>query len=328
MTGSDEATHSELPRAEGSVHDCAMLEVIPCRDAVDELTSLNIYNAVWPNDAVTVDAVHSFRDSARDYVDYLLRDDGAVVGSGVGAIFTSRPHRAVTLICVLPAHRGRGAGTALYEALSLWASERGARELEASVTNGDPESLSYARRRDFVEERRQVNLVLNLAGTSPSPVEPPAGIDIVTWAQRPELARGMYEVDRETRPDIPGFEDVNAEPFEEWMAHLMQRPTDSPEATFIALAGEEVVGFAKLSLTAPTAAGNSMTAVKRAWRGRGIARALKATEINWALANGYTELRTSNEERNAAINCLNARLGYRPADTTIYLVGPVLDGVR
>jgi GNAT superfamily N-acetyltransferase len=94
----------------------------------------------------------------------------------------------------------------------------------------------------------------------------------------------MYEVDLETHPDIPGFEDVAVEPFEDWMAHHMRRPADSPEATFIALAGEEVVGFAKLSLTAPAAAGHAMTAVKRAWRGRGIAGALKATEINWATA--------------------------------------------
>ena len=64
----------------------------------------------------------------------------------------------------------------------------------------------------------------------------------------------MYEVDLETHPDIPGFEDVAIEPFEGWMVHNMQRPTDSPEATFIALADEEAVGFAKLSLTAPTAA--------------------------------------------------------------------------
>jgi GNAT superfamily N-acetyltransferase len=144
-------------------------------------------------------------------------------------------------------------------------------------------------------------------------------------AQRPELARGIYTVEKETRPDIPGFEDVVVEPFEEWMAHRMQRPTDSPEATFVALADEEVVGYAKLSLTAPTAAGNSMTAVKEAWRGRGIARALKATEINWALANGYAELHTSNEERNAPINRLNASLGYRPGDATIYLVGPTIE---
>ncbi len=310
------------------MHDCQMLEVTPCADALDELTSLDIYNAVWPHDAVTIDAVHSFRDSAQDYVDYLVREDGVILGSGVGAIFAYRPHRTVSLITVLVTHRKRGAGTALYEALSAWASERGARELEVSVSDNDPESLSFAQRRDFIEERRQVSLVLNLAGISPSRVTPPAGIEIVTWAQRPELVRGMYEVDVETRPDILGFEDVVVEPFEEWMAHLMQRPTDSPEATFIALSDEEVVGFAKLSLTALAAAGNSMTAVKRAWRGRGIARALKATEINWALANGYTELHTSNEERNAPINHLNARLGYRPGEATIYLVGPIIDGTR
>ena len=293
-------------------------------DESDELASLEVYNTVWPHDAVTIEAVHSYRDSAQDYVDYLVREDGVILGSGVGAIFAYRARRVVTLITVLAGKRRRGAGTALYEAISMWASERRARELEVSVSGDDRESLSYAQRRGFIEVRRQVGLVLSLAGVSSLRVQPPAGIEIVTWAQRPELARGMYEVDREIHPDIPGFEDVALEPFEDWMAHNMQRPTDSPEATFIALGGEEVVGFAKLSLTAPTAAGHAMTAVKRAWRGRGIASALKATEINWALANGYTELHTSNEERNAPINRLNARLGYRPGIERTHLVGPSL----
>jgi GNAT superfamily N-acetyltransferase len=292
-------------------------------DEPDELTSLEVYNTVWPHDAVTIGAVHSFRDSAQDYVDYLAREDGVILGSGVGAIFANRARRAVTLITVLAGQRRRGAGTALCEAISMWASERGVRELEVAVADNDPQSLAFAQQRGFTEERREVGLVLSLAGISPPQVQPPAGIEIVTWAQRPELAREMYEVDLETHPDIPGFEDVAVEPFEDWMAHHMQRPTDSPEATFIALAGEEVVGFAKLSLTAPTAAGHAITAVKRAWRGRGIARALKTTEINWALANGYTELHTSNEERNTPIKRLNARLGYRPGIGRIYLVGPI-----
>ena len=293
-------------------------------DEPDELASLEVYNTVWPHDAVTIDAVHSYRDSAQDYIDYLVREDGVILGCGVGAIFAYRARRVVTLITVLAGHRRRGAGTALYEAISRWASERGAGELEVSVAGNDPGSLSFAQRRGFTEERREVGLVLSLAGLSPPQVQPPAGIEIVTWAQRPELARGMYELDVETHPDIPGFEDIAAEPFEDWMAHNMRRPTDSPEATFIALGGEEVVGFAKLSLTAPTAAGHAMTAVKRAWRGRGIARALKATEINWALANGYTQLHTSNEERNAPINRLNARLGYRPGIGRIHLAGPII----
>ena len=305
------------------MNTCRVLEVTPCADSLDELTSLDIYNAVWPRDAVTIDAAHAFRDSAQDYVDYLVRDNGIILGSGVGAILGYRTDRCVSLITVPVVHRKRGVGAALYRALSAWARELGARELEASVAEHDTESLSFAKHRDFVEERREVRLVLKLADLSPSQVSPPSGIEIVSWAQRPEFARGMYEVDIEARPDIPGFEDVSAEPFEEWMTHRLQRPADSPEATFVALADKEVVGYAKLTLTTSGSAGNSMTAVKRAWRGRGIARALKTTEINWALAHGYSELHTSNEERNDPINRLNARLGYRPGDTTIYLVGLV-----
>lgn len=293
-------------------------------DEPDELASLEVYNTVWPREAVTIEAGHSYRDSARDYIDYLVREDGVILGSGVGAVFAHRPRRAETLITVLAGKRRRGAGTALYEAVSAWASGRGAHELEVSVSGDDPQSLSYARRRGFTEVRRQVGLVLSLSGASPLQVEPPPGIEIVTWARRPELARGMYEVDVEAYPDIPGFEDVALEPFEDWMAHKMRRPTDSPEATFIALDGEQVVGFAKLSLTSPAAAGHSMTAVKRTWRGRGIAGALKAAAINWALDHGYTELHTSNEERNAPIQRLNAHLGYRPRVERIHLVGPLL----
>src|SRR5580692_782583 len=155
-----------------------MLDVTPCTDPLDELTSLDIYNSIWPHDAVTIDAVHSFRDSAQDYVDYLARDDGVIVGSGVGAIFGYRTDRVVSLITVLAAYRKRGAGTALYEALSKWASERGALELEASVAENDAESLSFAQHRDFVEERREVRLVLNLADISSSLVILPDGIEI------------------------------------------------------------------------------------------------------------------------------------------------------
>lgn len=303
-----------------------MPEIAACEAEPEELASLAVYNAVWPHDAVTIEAVRAYRHSALHYVDYVAREDGTVVGSGVGAIFGYRAQRVATLITVLAEHRRRGAGTALYEALSEWATERGVRELEVAVAANDPESLALARRYGFTEERHQVDLVLSLADVSPEPVQLPGGIEIVTWAQRPGLARGMYEVYSEIHPDIPGFEDVADEPFEDWLAHQMLRPTDSPDATFVALAGDEVVGYAKLSLTTPTAAGHSITAVKRAWRGRGIAGALKATTINWALAHGYTELHTSNEERNTPIKRLNARLGYRPGIGRIYLVGPLRSG--
>ena len=55
---------------------------------------------------------------------------------------------------------------------------------------------------------------------------------------------------------------------------------------------------------------HDMTGVRRAWRGRGIARALKAAEIAWAKESGYERLETQNEERNEPIRRLNERYGY------------------
>ena len=89
---------------------------------------------------------------------------------------------------------------------------------------------------------------------------------------------------------------------------------DRPEAAFVALAGDEVVGYAKLSLSNEWTgtAWHDLTGVKRAWRGRGIASALKRTQIRWAKKQGYLRLTTMNEERNAPIRRLNERYGYRP----------------
>ena len=93
----------------------------------------------------------------------------------------------------------------------------------------------------------------------------------------------------------------------------------------MALAGAEVVGYAQLTTTAaqPQAAFHDMTAVKRAWRGRGIAGALKRAQIAWAKEHGYERLETENEARNEPIRRLNSALGYRPAPGHVILDGPL-----
>ena len=158
-------------------------------------------------------------------------------------------------------------------------------------------------------------MILDLTALEPPPIDPPAGVEIVTWAERLELAPGIYEVACEAFPDIPGAEDELMEAFEDWLAHQMQGSGDLPEATFLALVGAEVVGYSKISLTAaqPTTAHHDMTGVKRAWRGRGIAGALKRAQIAWAKEQGYERLATQNELRNEPIRRLNERLGYTEA---------------
>lgn len=135
----------------------------------------------------------------------------------------------------------------------------------------------------------------------------------------------MYEVAQEAYPDIPGNENDAMASFEEWLAHDMAGPGDKPEATFVALAGDEVIGYAKFSLTRaqPTEAFHDVTGVKRAWRGCGVAGALKRAEIAWAKERGFERLKTMKEERNAPIRKLNERYGYSLAPGRIVVVGPL-----
>jgi GNAT superfamily N-acetyltransferase len=302
-----------------------VIEIFPCKDEADEQVSLDVYNVVWAHEKVTLADVHSYKASLADHLDLLAQLEGLPVGSAVAAIQPQQPDRVFALVTVLAEHRRLGVATAIYEAISAWARERDLDSIEVPVLDNDPESLAFAERRGFVEERREKGVVLELAEIEPPPVEPPDGVEIVTWAERPELARGMYEVALEAYPDIPGFEDDKIELFEDWLAHDMQGSGDKPEATFVALADDEVVGYAKFSLTAaqPTTAHHDLTGVKRAWRGRGVARALKATQIGWAKASGYRELRTRNDERNAPIRRLNERFGYEPGIGRIHLRGPL-----
>jgi len=302
-----------------------MVEVAGVSDPREEQLSLDAHNETWPHARFALPEVHAFKTQLLAHADLLARGNGVLLGSGFAAIHARLPERVEVLVTVPPPHRRRGAGTALYEALSAWTRERGLDEIEVVVADNDPASLAFARRRGFVEVRREKGVVLELAGIEPPPVTPPEGVEIASWADRPELARGIYEVAAEAAADVPGYEDEQPEPFEDWLAHDMQGPGDLAEATFVAVAGDEVVGYAKFSLTEarPTSAYHDLTAVRRAWRGHGVARALKASQIAWAMANGYEEIHTRNDERNAPIRRLNAEFGYVPAIGRIYLRGPL-----
>jgi GNAT superfamily N-acetyltransferase len=120
----------------------------------------------------------------------------------------------------------------------------------------------------------------------------------------------MYAVGVQADEDIPGSEGVQT--FEQWRAHEIDRPTRRPELCFIALAGDEVVGYAALQVFGDEGH-HGLTATRRDWRRRGVASALKRAEIAAAKRAGFTRLLTESEERNEPMRRLNEKLGYVPA---------------
>ena len=278
------------------------------------------------DEADTVDGYLDWKRQSRETVWIIASEDGQDVGAAIGIGGWHAPEGVARgEVRVAADARGRGVGSALLARLSEWATELGYSELMGPVKEVDDASLRWAERRGFAEVGRNSVLVLDLTAIAPPEVVAPDGITIVSWAERPAAAPGMYEVAREAYPDIPGEEDAEVEPFEQWLSMDMQGAGDRPEATFVALADDEVVAYAKLSLSRarPTVAMHDITGVKRAWRGRGIAGALKAAEIAWAAENGYERLETQNEERNEPIRRLNQRHGYVVEPGSVTVRGPI-----
>jgi GNAT superfamily N-acetyltransferase len=293
----------------------------------DQLPQLvAVRNTVWPHDPESVEGYIDWRRQADDMTWLLARRDGEVVGAGVGIVGWHSPlgvGRATVL--VLPSARGAGVGTAISARLASWLHEHGCREATGGISETDPSSIAWAERRGLVEVGRNSILALSLAEIDGPVVDPPVGVEIVTFAERPELARPMYEVGREAVQDIPGEEDAEIPLFEHWLANDMQGASDRADATFVALLEGEVVGWAKLSIQPDgrEIAWHDLTAVRRAARGRGIAGCLKRAEIAWAKENGFQFLKTFNEERNEPIRRLNERHGYRIEPGFISVRGPI-----
>jgi mycothiol synthase len=277
-------------------------------------------------DTGAVEDYVDWRRQAQDTVWLLASDRGRDVAAGIGVGgWHEPPGVARGDIRVVGDKRARGIGSALLDRLGAWASNLGYGALIGEVRETDAESIAWTERRGYVEVGRNSRLVLDLALVEEPAVRPPDGVVVTTWAERPDLIEDVYAVAREAYPDVPGEEEEVMPAFEQWLSMDMQGSGDRPEATFIALVGDEVAGYAKLSLSnaRPGVAMHDMTGVRRSWRGRGIAGALKRAEIAWAKRNGFTRLETANEERNEPIRRLNQRHGYVPEPGHVVVRGAI-----
>jgi len=248
--------------------------------------------------------------------------DGEPAASGVGKV-SSLVGCLFAMVRVLPEFRGRGVGRALYGSLSDHARSVGRNELFGRIREDDTSSLQAVVAHGFAEIGREFPVVLDLRTASQASAPPPAGIEITNLADRPDLARAAWDVEVEAAPDIPTEGGVEAWPFERWRSAVLDAPSALPEAAVVAVANGEVVGSAVLAALSDGGAEHGLTAVRRAWRGRGIATALKSAQIEWARRTGYTELHTSNDETNLSMRSINTRLGYEAAPAFVMVRGPL-----
>jgi len=94
---------------------------------------------------------------------------------------------------------------------------------------------------------------------------------------------------------------------------------------FLALAEGEVIGLAGLMLDEdrPERAECAYTAVRREWRGKGVAAALKRTSLAWAAENGLAEVYTWTQNGNEDMRRLNEHLGFAYGAVSVSVRAPL-----
>lgn len=231
-------------------------------------------------------------------------------------------------IWVLPEARGRGLGSTLYAAASDAAREAGKTGFQTELSEVHEEGHRFLAHRGFVETERNKMVRLDLADLAPPDAGPPAGIRLVTLAELPNLVGGVHAVALEAFPDIPAADEpMDVGSLEAFVARDVERTGIPQDAFFVAVddVTGDVAGYASLIYDAAstTVAYHDMTAVRRAYRGRGIATALKRATIAWAIEHGLEALDTGNDEENAPMRAVNLALGYHSVPDWIGLQGPL-----
>jgi len=294
-----------------------MIEVRRAETDADLEAWIQVRRAVLPNESGgTVEYMRELETP--DRLVLVAELDGELAGSGL-ADRSSNRERVFLAPRVLPERRRCGVGTALLRELVTHGERLDVSEASAHVEGADPGGVAFAERFGFKETDREVEQVRLLDGNVPAPSPLPDGVEVVSIAERPELLEQSFELARQ------GYEDMAVPwsvvvPLEEWL----RDEATLPGGSLVALAEDEIVGYSGLmDHDDDVVAEDGLTVVRRDWRRRGLARALKERELAWAAENGIREVITWTQTGNDAMRAANERLGYAYRDVSITVVAPL-----
>jgi GNAT superfamily N-acetyltransferase len=290
-----------------------------------------IRNSVFPDHPLSAHELKSFDDHLDKTKYYLQRyscfnkDTGEIVGlASIGHIaWMFNPRRFQGTIIVDKDHQNKGVGQYLYENLTRFLSDLNASETWAFGKEDMPITLSFLAKRGFKEIFRTWESWLNPTKVNTSQYSAysdkvaEAGVEISSLARElrddPECHAKLYALNMALMADVPLPEPFTPLPYEQWLAFDMKDPGLIPEAYAIAKHGTQYVGLSTVRHLdkEPRGLYQQLTGVRREYRGKGIAFAMKLKVIEYAQKNKYEKIKTENATTNAPMYGINMKLGFK-----------------
>lgn len=262
-------------------------------------------------------------DAAGAVVAAASASDGGLLGGG--------ENRWRANIRVAPDHRRRGLGGQMLERLEAHARGKRAPKLQGAVRGEEQDGLRFAEQHGYREFHRRFDSYLDVVAFEASRFEAPkalaerAGVridryDVLEGEAKDKVAfqRATYESLSTTQMDIPRPEPMPPPPpFEAVREVYFENDTFARDSSVIAMRGATVVGTSITIIDPEGVAYTVYTGVDRTERGKGIALAMKLAILERLKARGIKLFGTTNDEANAPMRGINAKLGYVIAPPTI-----------
>jgi GNAT superfamily N-acetyltransferase len=244
-------------------------------------------------------------------------DGGEVVGWGTTALIAgSEPLDGQLRVLVRPDRRGRGIGTQLLEATHETLRAAGATSARVFA---DPASAGWAARWGYRQTRR-----VHYAGIDPRKARElpgvPTGVRLLPLNEIDP--HQLYEADQVAQRTKPGDARITSRPYEDWLVDIWDSPSMVLELSTAAVYEGRVIAFT-LGNGDHTKIWSQMTATMPEYRGRGLAKIVKADALHRAAAAGVRGAYTANYDGNAPMIAVNEWLGYERVATHSVLICPL-----
>jgi len=298
-------------------------------DPTDYARLVEIYSANYPDYPRSVGEWRS-RDESLDRSKYYLQrysflENDVIVGFGVVSHVTDmfHPRKFWIEILVDPPSQGRGIGAAIYERLGGEMNKLNAVTAWAGGREDLPRLTGFYQRRGFLEKQIAWESRLDVSRVDfdrfreyPEKVQR-QGIVFTSLAEERKESldslKKLHELVQIISADMPSVASFTPTSYEQWEAFELKNPNLLPEGYMIAKDGSKYVGLSTVWRIdkEPRGLVQGNTGVRREYRGRGIAIALKLGVIDFARRNGYEKVKTWNASDNAPMLAVNTKLGFK-----------------
>lgn len=284
--------------------------------------------AVYPDEPETVEELRH-DDRTRDpqflFARHLVELDARVVATGVYCEpwWSHKPGKYLVNLTVDPDYQARGIGSQFYDFLIGHVLARDPKVVTADAREDKGAAVRFLIKRGYRQVQREAISELDVPEFDPTPYAPIStgvaeqGITIQSLAEiaavDPDWKRRLWQLEGDLSQDVPSPDPITMDSFEVYVERELGAPNLLIDGQFIALDGDRWAGLTALwrSGAEPNVLLTGLTGVRREYRRRGIATALKLRAIDYARRSGVKTIETGNDEHNPMYQ-LNLRLGFRP----------------